>query len=167
MSILHLSELSGVSTGLISQIERNLVVPTVVSMWRIAKALDTNISFFFEHLEEKKPDVVIRKGQHKLIIMNKGHSTYQMLSPDDKNHCIDFIKITLAGGEVYDKEEVFHEGEECGYVLQGTLTVFLNGIYYDVYPGDSIYFDSRLPHKYMNRKEEDCISIWAMTPPFF
>ena len=48
LSILQLSELSGVSTGLISQIERDLVVPTVISIWRIAKALDTNIGFFLK-----------------------------------------------------------------------------------------------------------------------
>jgi len=52
LSILQLSEISGVSTGLISQIERDLVVPTVVSIWRIAKALDTNIGFFFEDIEK-------------------------------------------------------------------------------------------------------------------
>ncbi len=166
LSILQLSELSGVSTGLISQIERDLVVPTVISIWRIAKALDTNIGFFFEDAE-KKPDVVMRAEQHKIIITNKGSSVYEMLSPDDSNHLIDFVKITLKGGQTYDKDRLFHEGEECGYVLQGTLTLYLNGHHYELNQGDSVYFDSSLPHKYMNLKKEDCVSIWAMTPLFF
>ena len=140
LSILQLSEISGVSTGLISQIERDLVVPTVVSIWRIAKALDTNIGFFF---------------------------IYQILSPDDSNHMIEFVKITLKGGQVYEKEELFHEGEECGYVLEGTLTLRLNGQNYEINKGDSVYFESSMPHKYMNLQKEDCISIWAMTPLFF
>lgn len=166
LSILQLSEVSGVSTGLISQIERDLVVPTVVSIWRIAKALDTNIGFFFENIE-KKPNIVIKKGQHKLIITNNGNSTYQILSPYDTNHIIDFVKVTLKGGQTYEREELFHEGEECGYVLKGTLTLQLNGEYYEVEEGDSVYFESTIPHKYINLQKEECISIWAMTPLFF
>ena len=45
LSIAELSRLSDVSTGLISQIERDLVVPSVTSLWRLAKALDTNINY--------------------------------------------------------------------------------------------------------------------------
>lgn len=166
LSILQLSEISGVSTGLISQIERDLVVPTVVSIWRIAKALNTDIGFFFENIE-KKPDVVIREGQHKLMITNKGNRIYQMLSPDDSKHMIDFVKLTLKSGEVHEREELFHKGEECGYILKGTLTLHLNGQHYEVKEGDSVYFESSMPHKYMNLQEDDCISIWAMTPLFF
>ncbi|MEA4987962.1 MAG: XRE family transcriptional regulator [Anaerovorax sp.] len=166
MSILQLSEKSNVSTGLISQIERELVVPSVVSIWRIAQALDTNISYFFD--DEKKNDrVIIRKDDHKKIIMNKGNAIYQLLSPDNSDHLIDFVKITLNGGQIYEKEYLTHEGEECGFVLSGTLTVQLNGEDYVLHEGDSIYFNSNLPHKYVNFEEEDCISIWAMTPLFF
>ena len=60
-----------------------------------------------------------------------------------------------------------HEGEECGFVLQGTLTVLLDGREYRLYEGDSIYFRSTIPHKYLNLGQEDCVSVWAMTPTFF
>lgn len=46
ISIAELSKLSDVSTGLISQIEREMVIPSVVSIWRLAQALDTNINYF-------------------------------------------------------------------------------------------------------------------------
>lgn len=166
LSILQLSEQANVSTGLISQIERGLVVPSVVSIWRIAQALDTNISYFFDD-EKKKDRVIIRKDDHKKIIMNKGNGIYQLLSPDNDHHLIDFVKITLKGGELYEKESLTHEGEECGFVLSGTLTVQLNGEDYVLYEGDSIYFNSNLPHKYLNFDKEDCVSIWSMTPLFF
>lgn len=166
LSILQLSESCDVSTGMISQIERNLVVPTVITIWRIAQALDTNISYFFD--EQKQNDrTIIRKGEHKTIIMNKGNGLYQMLSSEHKNHLLDFVKITLKSGQEYDTNDLHHEGEECGYILSGTMTVRLNGENYELFEGDSIYFDSNIPHKYMNLHDEDCISIWAMTPPFF
>ena len=57
LSIAELSRLSDVSTGLISQIERDLVVPSVTSLWRLAQALDTNINYFFheEPQEDQSP----------------------------------------------------------------------------------------------------------------
>lgn len=167
-SILQLAELADVSTGQISQIERGLVVPSVVSIWKLAQSLDTNINYFFDDVK-KKDRVIIRKGDHKTIIMNKGNGIYQLLSPDDENHLIDFVKITLKGGQSYDKDNngLSHEGEETGYILSGVLTVHLNGQDYVLNPGDSIYFNSALPHVYRNNTEEDCVSIWAMSPRFF
>ena len=52
-------------------------------------------------------------------------------------------------------------------MLEGTLTLRLNGQNYEINKGDSVYFESSMPHKYMNLQKEDCISIWAMTPLFF
>lgn len=171
LSILELSKRSDVSTGLISQIERNLVVPSVVSIWKLANALTVNIGYFFEEETPTDENVVIRRGEHRTITMNKGNGLYELLVPDH-DHLIDFMKITLKGGQSREsqwreKGLVTHEGEECGYVLSGTLTVALGDKEYTLCQGDSIYFFSALPHKYLNYEKEDCVSIWAMTPIFF
>ena len=47
------------------------------------------------------------------------------------------------------------------------MTVLLDGKEYRLHEGDSIYFKSTIPHKYLNNDEEDCVSVWAMTPTFF
>lgn len=165
LSILQLSKLSEVSTGMISQIERDLVVPTVVSIWRIAKALDTNINYFFDG-NEAEEEFIIRRGEHREILTNRGNSSYKVLTPSRNEGMLEVILITLKGGQEYDQQCVHHDGEECGYVLSGVLTVQLNGAQWELYPGDSIYFKSSLPHRYMNFGEEDCVSIWSMTPRF-
>ncbi|AMJ40183.1 MULTISPECIES: cupin domain-containing protein [Anaerotignum] len=166
LSIAELSKISEVSTGLISQIERDLVVPSVVSLWRLASALDTNINYFFED-KEKEDGILIRRGDHKIIVTHHNNSFYKLLSPTRAGHLLDMTEVRLEKGCTYEKETLCHEGEECGYVLKGTLTVHLNGNEYVLYEGDSIYFSSSLPHKYINNTDEECISIWAMTPPFF
>ena len=166
LSIAELSRLSDVSTGLISQIERDLVMPSVTSLWRLAQALDTNINYFF-HEETKEEQIIIRKGEHRTIVMHNDSSYYKLLHPNKDDRMMDMMIITLKSGHTYDKKPLEHEGEECGYVLKGTLTVYLNGRDYVLQEGDSIYFDSSLPHKYINNGDEDCISIWAMTPKFF
>lgn len=167
LSIADLSAKSGVSTGLISQIEREMVVPSVVSLYRIAQALDTNINFFFETTPVHQLGL-IRRGDHKVITAGAGTSEYLLLFPEKMEHLIDLTRITLKGGEDYDsKETVSHEGEECGYILSGVMTLLLDGKEYELYPGDSVYFRSTLPHKYLNKGIEDSVSLWAMTPGFF
>lgn len=166
MSIAVLAERSGVSTGLISQIERELVVPSAVSLYRIATALDIGISYFF-NAPEPLDFGLQRKGSHKVITTNSGSRHYTLLAPDSKDRAFDLVQIVLKAGEEYDLNCVAHEGEECGYVLSGVLTVLLDSAEYTLNPGDSFYFYSNVPHKYLNRGDEDCVSVWAMTPKFF
>ncbi len=166
LSIAELSKMSEVSTGLISQIERGMVIPSVVSLWRLAQALETNINYFFEDSTQEE-QVIIRKGSHKTIIAHANTSYYKMLSPSFPEHLLDLTEITLKSGCSYEHPPLSHEGEECGYVIKGELTVYLNGNEYVLQEGDSIYFNCSLPHKYINRSNADCVSIWAMTPSFF
>lgn len=165
LSIAELSKLSDVSTGLISQIEREMVIPSVVSIWRLAQALGTNINYFFD--DEAEDKVLIRKNEHHTVILHGGSSFYKLLSSSAPDHLLDMTEITLKSGYAYEQPSLTHDGEECGYVLKGELTVLLNDKTYVLHEGDSIYFNSTLPHKYINHSDEDCVSIWAMTPAFF
>ena len=80
---------------------------------------------------------------------------------------LDMLLLTIAGGEEYSREKIGHEGEECVYVLSGELTFLIDEEELKLQPGDSIYFDSTHPHRYLNCGKEDCVSIWAITPRFF
>lgn len=166
LSIATLAERSGVSTGLISQIEREMVVPTVVSIYRISQALGTEIGYFFP-APSPRPYDLLHEGQRKLIITGDGTSRYELLNPDLPDRILDMVKVTLKGGQSFDHDCISHAGAECGYVLSGVLTVLLNEQAVELFPGDSLSYDSTLPHKYINNGPEDCVSIWAMTPKFF
>jgi transcriptional regulator with XRE-family HTH domain len=165
MSIAELSKLSGVSTGMISQIERGMVVPSVVKLWKLAKALDTSVGYFFDE-GLKEDELVVRKDNRKKIVVSKSKGIYELLSPD-MNRKIEFLLITIKPGDENNLDWVTHKGEECGYVIKGTLTIRINEEEYVLNEGDSIYFSSEFPHKYFNRSDEECVSIWAMTPPSF
>lgn len=63
MSIEQLSKVSGLSTGLISQMERDITVPSVTSLWEVAKALDVPMNYFFD--EYDKDTLIVRKNERK------------------------------------------------------------------------------------------------------
>ena len=63
-------------------------------------------------------------------------------------------------GEMYT-----HEGEECGFVLEGKLEVVSEGKTYILETGDSIILDSTRPHKCTNISDGKTLVIWANSPP--
>ncbi|MDO5302095.1 MAG: cupin domain-containing protein [Tissierellia bacterium] len=167
MSIKELAEKSQLSTGLISQIERDMVSPSVNAMARIVAALDTSMGEFFDEDFTKESPVLIQKDTHKIIDWDEAQRQYVMMSPTDNRQvelALVRLKKTISPEEIPSRS---HEGEECGYCLSGTLTVVVEDKEYTLHPGDSIYFESTKPHKYLNYEDELSESLWAMTPPSY
>jgi quercetin dioxygenase-like cupin family protein len=60
-----------------------------------------------------------------------------------------------------------HEGEEMGYVLEGTLELNVAGIAYEIQANSSFFFPSHLPHGYRNIGSVSASIVWINTPPTF
>lgn len=165
MTIKELSKKSGLSTGMISQIERDKIGLSVTSLWNIAQALNISIGYFFN--EMKADDhIIVKKSQRKEIKLANSTAVYELLTPDLSGK-IEFLRIVIKPGESNDRKQISHKGEECGIILQGKLLVKYGEEEYILEEGDSIRFNSIIPHKYINIGEITSISIWAMTPPSF
>ena len=60
-----------------------------------------------------------------------------------------------------------HEGEEFVYVLEGTLTLFLNNEQFELFPGDSAHYSSNIVHNWANYTNKLVRLIVASAPnPF-
>lgn len=162
LNIRDLANISGLSTGLISQVERNKVVPSINAMLKIARSLDVTMGYFFD--EEKDLSTITRKDERRTIITNNDSRIYELLIPTH-NKKIEYMLITLNGCTHGSEQAISHEGEECGYVIKGSMVVIIQGEKHILHQGDSIYFDSSKPHVYENYDDKECTSIWAMTPP--
>jgi transcriptional regulator with XRE-family HTH domain len=163
LSIEQLSDLTELSTGSISQIERDLVGLSVESLWRIANALGVPIGYFFD---EAASGVVVRKSERRQIVLPQSNVVYELLSPD-MNRRIEFLLVRLQQGDSADHGQISHAGEECGLVLQGELIVRWGDQEFYLQEGDSIYFASSIPHRFKNPGYQESVSVWAMTPPSF
>jgi mannose-6-phosphate isomerase-like protein (cupin superfamily) len=107
---------------------------------------------------------VVRRGHRKKIVMRWG-GLYEMLCPDLR-HKIEFIYLHYPVG-AKAQEFYSHEGEECGVVLEGEFKGVIGDETVVLGPGDSIYYDSSIPHRWQNVGETEVQAIWAITPPSF
>ena len=173
----ELSERSGVSKSLLSQIERSMSVPTVTTLQKISNAFSLPISQMFSekdavdrYVSSDKGDTnaggitVVRKGRRKKLIMPWG-AWQEMLCPDLR-HRIEFMYLHYPVGAKVE-EFYTHEGEECGVVLHGRFKGIIGDEEVILEAGDSIYFDSSIPHRWENAGETEVTAIWAITPPSF
>jgi len=165
LTLQDLADATDVSVSMISQVERGLAQPSIATLWKVANALGVPVVHFFSEPEKTKA-VVVRAHQQRALEIARHGASYRLLSPD-LNRKIEFLKVTLEPGQIDEGESVSHDGEECGYVVLGTLTVRVAHESYVLNQGDSIYFTSSVPHRLLNMGPEPCISIWAMTPPTF
>ena len=177
MTLQELSRMSKVSKSQLSQIERNVSVPTVVKLQKIAEALDIKFSDLFPENGDSSSDAypvnnkqnskrisVVRKGQRKKMVMPWG-ALYEMLCPD-LQHKIEFIYLHYPVGTTAECPYT-HEGEECGVILEGRFKGTFGSMEVILEPGDSIYYDSTIPHSWETVGNAEVRAIWAITPPSF
>ncbi|MBN6186548.1 helix-turn-helix transcriptional regulator [Aneurinibacillus sp. BA2021] len=156
----QLADKTGVSAGLLSQIERGLVDPTVGTFWKICTALHAPITNFFP--ESEKMYHVMRRENRESVELTESHIRYHFLHRM-KQGKIEMLLVEIQPGELSERELVSHPGEEIGFVYQGELQVLFGEEVVHLREGDSIYFASTVPHRYMNPGTVPSFSIWAMT----
>lgn len=159
LSLKQLSDKSGVSVSMISQIERKKTDPTLTTLYKICNGLGVSISSFLE--SDDQSTHIVRKDQRKTLNFPKSHSKYELLTPITDGN-IEMIRIYLEPGQE-DQQLVKHAGEECGHMLEGEMTIVLGDKQHTLHEGDTIRFDSNVPHRFLNHTDKTAISIWAMT----
>lgn len=165
MSIKDLAEAANLSTGLISQIERDLVSPSVNAMLRIVDALHTTMGEFFEDVPSKKKPTIIHSGDHMMLEDGAADRRVRLLSPEGRRH----YEVVEMRFETTDRKDVLpttdDEGEAFGFITAGHLTVMVDDVLYPIEAGDSIAFDRSARYALFNEHREPCLSMWVFLPP--
>ncbi len=149
MTLKDISERTGFSTALLSQIENNIVSPPISTLWKIAQALDVKLTYFFQTSPMEQQDYfVVKKGQGKPVFRQESRFaiTYLSLAYGKEGRKMDPFLIEFSGEEK-EMEPLAHEGEEFLYVLKGRLELTYGDKTIILEEGDSIYYDSRVSHK--------------------
>ena len=149
LTIQDVSELSGVSRGMLSRIENGQAPPSLDALSRICQALGISLSNLFKDFDAPEGTApFIPKGGGMDVARRgtkRGHS-YELLSYEQapKKRFEPFL-ITLD-----DESETFpsfqHEGTEFMYMLKGKIEYRHGRHTHTLKPGDAITFDGNIPH---------------------
>lgn len=143
---------TGLSIALISQIENNAVSPPVATLLRIAKALDVNIGFFFREEESRDQAVVVRKDERKRAFrgMHAQHQDggyiFEALAYKKNSKHMEPFLVEFEPKEKEDLTFLNHRGEEFLFLFRGRLAFYYHQQEIILEAGDSLYFDSSVPH---------------------
>lgn len=163
-SIQTISTRSGLSTGMLSQIERGLTMPSIKSLRAIATTLDVPISWFFLPPAEHgvtSPYIVRRSARRVLALVQNG-VTKELLSPPEAGS-IEVYEITLQALGTSGEDSYPHNGiEKAGFVLSGTIRLWLDNAVSILHEGDSFRFPSRLAHRFDNPGPHLSRVIWIV-----
>lgn len=190
IGVRELARRVGVSASLISQVELGKASPSVGTLYAIVNELGLSLDeLLFEHSSSRRRggrlhveadgagapsraaataprddgspvDPVVRRGGGKAIQLDSG-VRWERLTPQTPQD-VDFLSVMyeVGGASCPDDSLMRHSGNEYGHVIKGRLGVTIGFETYELGPGDSISFESTMPHRLFNLGDKPVEAIW-------
>lgn len=160
----ELADRSELSKGFISQLERDLTSPSIATLVDILQCLGTNLEEFFSNTSDET--IVFHKADYFKKVDTELHNSIEWIIPNAQKHMMEPILLTLEpNGSTYPDNP--HEGEEFGYVLNGSVTITIGKQSYKARKGESFYFIPNKQHYIKATGKTGASLIWVSTPPSF
>lgn len=162
-NIREFSRLTGLSTSLLSQIERDLANPSLNALKAIANAL--NIPLFTLFINEIDHSLLIlRKEDRKKVHRSDNvHVVSEMLTPEYmKSSNVEMLTMKLEAHSQPSEEYWMHAQEEIALVLKGNPTIFLDDIPYKLSEGDSVRILPNMKHKFVNDEDSPAEIMYVL-----
>jgi transcriptional regulator with XRE-family HTH domain len=163
MGLVELGQHSGLSPALLSKLETGRLFPTLPTLLRIALVFSVGLDHFFAGVREKPLVAVVRKAQ-RVQLPERGDGkdlSYHFESLDYpaterrfNSYYAEFLPVPREKVRLHT-----HPGVEFIYALKGRLHVHIGGQEHALGSGDSMYFDSGLPHGYRRSGASPCCAI--------
>ena len=172
LTIAQLAQKAGVSSGMISQIERGNANPSIKTLQRLRAALGVNLWEFLDEAARLADTVaepsasdaseyVRREASRQRIVVGKTQLVKELLSPrNDRN--LRFMLITLPSGGK-SEDVIIGPGEKGGLVTEGRVRLTVDGVETDLLTGDSFQFPSSVPHTIANPYPARAKVVWIMS----
>jgi quercetin dioxygenase-like cupin family protein len=150
LSIFDIYLRTNIDVDMLYQIEEGDVVPPLGSVVKLSKALELSMGYLISG-EEGKAYTIVRSEDRQVTSRYDSSKEqyygyiYESLAPHKTDRTMEPFLITLEPSEV-EEERSTHDGQEFIFVLLGQMEVRLGEEIHILKPGDSIYYDSTVPH---------------------
>jgi transcriptional regulator with XRE-family HTH domain len=163
IGLVDLGKHTGLSPALLSKIERGRLFPTLPTLLRIALVFGVGLDFFFAGMREKPLVAVVRKHERVQLPERPGmedvafrFESLDYPATERRFNCYYAEFFPVAGDRLRLHA---HPGVEFIYAVHGALTVHLGGEEHTLSGGDSMYFDSSVPHAYRRSGGRSCHAV--------
>jgi transcriptional regulator with XRE-family HTH domain len=166
LTLKEVASQAGISESLLSQIERNKVSPSIDTLIRIADALGVDMEHLFRDYRKQRTVSILRRENRSRL--EKEGVVYEQLSrliDGETETSLEVVLLELAPGSRKGSSQYGHHGKEVGILLEGEVELLYGGASYYLRSGDSISFDSTIPHTLINHSNDVARAIWIMSPP--
>ncbi|MDA3789944.1 MAG: XRE family transcriptional regulator [Desulfobacula sp.] len=156
---------AGISSSLLSQIERNRISPSLDTLLHVLEVYGVPPNKFFKDYETHSRVEIVRRDDRK-IYQRKGFK-YETLCGDSQakgNHSFNAFFLELAPGQKRGDASEGHLGRELGIVVKGSAQLLYGQETYELHKGDSVSFFSQIPHVIQNLSDQTFSAYWVVTP---
>ena len=165
-SLKEVASRSDLTPSFLSQVERNLTSPSVASLRKVALAFGVPLTALFQGPSMPENHVVRRKDRRQLIHPRRQWRDY-LLTPNLTGKLQVILSVIEPGGGSGDEAYAHDSDEECVVILRGRLEFWVGTDWYLLEEGDSIVFESRIPHRNRNPGPDQAEVLWITTPPSY
>ena len=167
VTISSLAAEAGVSSGLVSQIERGVGNPSYTTLIKLAQALGVPVGSFFAGMDDTDQSVrVVRRSERRRLLLSERDLVYELLTPTMSGR-LGMVQAQVPAGWSNEDAPYRHEGDECITMLRGQLIITVNGTEHLLAEGDSLTYDASAWHWYRNETAKEALLLGAMSPPTF
>ena len=153
------------SVGWLSQVERDVSEPALDDIRNIAALFSLPVSFFFSNgTDSDEAAYIVRSGTRRVMTDAPKGLAESLLSPD-LGGAFEIIHSVFAPGAACP-EPFVRPTEEAGYVLEGRLVLFIDGVRFELNQGDSFRFAGE-QIMWVNEGAVNAVLIWVIAPPVY
>ena len=168
MGLVELGKHSGLSPALLSKLERGHLFPTLPTLLRIALVFSVGLEFFFAGARDKPLIAIVRKKERIPLPDRPGPGPvmyrFESLDFAATERRFNCYYATFLPGAADKLRAHAHPGVEFIVVLQGSLGLRVETEEYVLNAGDSVYFDSTVPHAYRRATGRVCSAVVVTSP---
>ncbi|MET0565206.1 MAG: cupin domain-containing protein [Acidimicrobiia bacterium] len=159
LTLQALAEMTGLSASLLSLVERGKTSPSIGTLVAIAHAFDVHMTDLVPGAPPTEVLPVLRHDEQRVYATPEGVT--RRILRDDRIRGLEVALNEYGPGGRSADSLLHHAGYEYGVVIEGTLTVEMDGDAYELRPGDSIAYDSTHPHRILNRGRGAAKAMWV------
>lgn len=157
LTIRELADITNLSIGFISNLERDQTSPTLSNLETVCRALKINLLDLIKEVSDDDKVIVTRKEEREVVYSDVDGIKHEKLNGYHKS---DAIVNIMKGKTEFSDANWKHHKDEVGVIIEGELEIKVEGKIIKLSKGDSIYISKHASHSHRNPSKKESISHW-------